>query len=254
MPRHHQVDHQERGQRCSSCLSAAGPEVAVRTSYPSRATRRERTERRVRSSSTSRMAGRTAGSIVRCRRPAHDGHDGRPQDDDEDRGEDAADHREEHLDRCLGRRLLGALAALDAQLLRLDLQHLGDRHAELLGLDDGADEVAHRLGVRPGYHVAQRLASRATHADLGERLPELVDQRALHLLDDLGQRGVEAEAGLDRDGQQVERVGQLQDHGHRARADPAAQPELGRHVADARRHDSTNRSRRRAPPRTSGRG
>ena len=51
------------------------------------------------------------------------------------------DHREEHLDRGLGRGLLGALAALDAQLLRLDLEHLGDRHAELLGLDDGADEV-----------------------------------------------------------------------------------------------------------------
>ena len=147
---------------------------------------------------------------------AHDRDDRRPEDDDEDRREDAADHREEHLHRGLGRGLLGALAALDPELVRLDLQDLGDRHAELLGLDDGADEVAHRLGVRAGRDVAQRVATGATHADLGQRLAELVDERPFHLLDDLGERGVEAEAGLDRDRQQVERVRQLEDHGHAA--------------------------------------
>ena len=89
---------------------------------------------------------------------------------------------------------------------------------------------------------------RATHPDLGQRLPELVDQRAFHLLDHLGQRRVEAEAGLDRDGQQVERVGQLQDHVHRARPNPAAQPELGTDEAERRRHPARTRSRARASP------
>ena len=46
-----------------------------------------------------------------------DQDDRRPEDDDEQRREDAADEREQHLDRRLGGHLLGALAALDAELL-----------------------------------------------------------------------------------------------------------------------------------------
>src|SRR5215210_6172731 len=65
----------------------------------------------------------------------------RAKDDDEQRREDAPDEREEHLDRRLRGHLLGSLPPLDAELIRLDLQHLADRHTELLGLEDRADEV-----------------------------------------------------------------------------------------------------------------
>ena len=41
--------------------------------------------------------------------------------------------------------------------------------------------------------------------------PELLDQRALHALAHLDDRGVEAEARLDGDRQQVEHVGHLRD-------------------------------------------
>ena len=128
---------------------------------------------------------------------------------------------------------LGALAALDPELLRLDLEHLRDRHAELLGLDDRADEVGERLDLGARDDVAQRLAPRLADADLGERPPELVDEWALHLLDELAQRGVEAEAGADGDRQQVEGVRDLQDDALLALLDAAAEPELRPDVADA---------------------
>ena len=127
-----------------------------------------------------------------------DEDDGRPEDDDEQRREDAPDEREQHLDRGLGGLLLGALAALDAELLRLDLEDLADRDTELLGLDDGADEVGEGRDLGARDDVPQRLAPGLADANLGQRPPELVGQRALELLDDLGQRGVEAEAGPDR--------------------------------------------------------
>src|SRR3712207_5452394 len=113
---------------------------------------------------------------------AYHRHHRRPKDNDEDGREDAPDHREQHLDRRLRRGLLGALTSLDAKLLRLDLEHLRDWNAELLGLDDGADEVAHRARVGARRHVSQGLTPDAAHPDLRKRLPELVDERALHLL------------------------------------------------------------------------
>ncbi|MEX0749524.1 MAG: hypothetical protein WD359_01840, partial [Dehalococcoidia bacterium] len=48
---------------------------------------------------------------------------------------------------------------------------------ELLGLDDGADEVAHRLGIGTIGNVAERLAARASHAHLGKGLAEQRDCR-----------------------------------------------------------------------------
>src|ERR1700690_1683306 len=85
--------------------------------------------------------------------------DRRAQDDDEQGREDAADEREQHLDRGLGGLLFGSRASLDAELLGLDLQNLGDRNAELLGLDDRADEVRQRLDVGSGNHVAEGVAA-----------------------------------------------------------------------------------------------
>ena len=157
-----------------------------------------------------------------------------PEDDDEQRREDAADEREQHLDRRLGRHLLGALAALDPELLGLDLEHLGDRHAELLGLDDRADEVGQRRDLGARDDVAQGLAAGLPDAHLGERPAELVGQRSLELLDHLAERGVKAETGADRDRQQVERV---RDH-EQDRVLPCphlpAQPELRDDVAEQR--------------------
>ena len=86
------------------------------------------------------------------------------------------------------------------------------------------------LGARDD--VAQRLAARLADPDLGQRPAELVRQRALELLDDLAERGVEAEAGADGDRQQVEGVRDLEQDHLLALLDPAAEPELGDGVAE----------------------
>ena len=135
----------------------------------------------------------------------------------------------------------GALAAASSarcrrsmrSWLRLDLEDLGDRHAKLLRLDDGTDEVADGLGVRAGRHVAKCLAAGAAHPDLGQGLAELVNQGPFHLLDHLGERRIEAQAGLHGDGKQVQGVRQLEDHLQGSGPDAPTEPELGAHVADA---------------------
>ena len=71
----------------------------------------------------------------------HDVHDGGAEQHDEQRRQDAEDQREDHLHRDLHRLLLGALTALEPHLLRLGAQHVGDRDAVRVGLDDGADEA-----------------------------------------------------------------------------------------------------------------
>jgi hypothetical protein len=154
------------------------------------------------------------------------------EDDDEQRREDAADEREQHLDRRLGGLLLGALATLDPELLGLDLEHLRDRDAELLRLDDRADEVGERLDLGPRDDVAQRVAPRLADPDLREGTPELVDQGALHLLDDLAERGVEAEAGANGDREEIEGVRDADQDLLLAGLDPPAEPELRPDVAD----------------------
>ena len=99
--------------------------------------------------------------------------------------------------------LIGALAAISSARWRRSMRSCSDwtwstlliGHAELLGLDDRADEVGQCRHVGAADDVAQRVAAGLADADLGQCAPELVGQRALRLLDDLGQRGVEAEAG-----------------------------------------------------------
>ncbi len=95
--------------------------------------------------------------------------------------------------------LIGALAAASSARCLRSMRSccdwtwstLRDRHAKLLGLDDGADEVGDRLRIGSLGHVAEGIAPGSSHADLGQRLPELVDERPLHLLDHLGQGRVE---------------------------------------------------------------
>ena len=126
--------------------------------------------------------------------------------------------------------LIGALAACSSARWRRSMRScsdwtwrtLRDRDAELLGLDDRADEVGQRHDLGPRDDVAQRVAARLADADLGQRPPELVRQRALQLLDDLAERGVEAETGADGDRQQVEGVRDHQQDGLLALLDPAA--------------------------------
>ena len=136
--------------------------------------------------------------------------------------------------------LIGALAAISSARWRRSMRScsdwtwrtLRDRHAELLGLDDRADEVRQRDDLGAGDDVAERVAARLADPDLGERPAELVDERALELLDDLAERRVEAEAGPDGDRQEVEGVRDLEQDRVLALLDPAAEPELGDRVAE----------------------
>ena len=89
-----------------------------------RSTLRTRSSRAARQRRRLDAAGRDRPSALAGLEVLDDQDDGRPEDDDEQRREDAADEREQHLDRRLGGLLLGALAALDAELLGLDLEHL----------------------------------------------------------------------------------------------------------------------------------
>ena len=57
--------------------------------------------------------------------------------------------------------------------------------------------------------LLERVVTRLADPHLAEGVRELLRERAIHVLGQLGNRAVEAESGLDRDGQQVERVGQL---------------------------------------------
>ena len=135
--------------------------------------------------------------------------EGRAEDHDEHRREDEDDRREEHLDRRLHRLLLGGGLALEPAVGRLDAQDLAERDAELVGLDDRAHERGDLGRVDAPGELLQRLRARLADAHLAERERELVDERALHVLGQLRDRAVEAEAGLDADREQVERVGKL---------------------------------------------
>src|SRR5437870_3315108 len=69
-----------------------------------------------------------------------DDDDGGAHQDDEQGREDAADHREEHLQRGLSGLFLGTLTATTPHLFRLDTEDLGDTNTELFGLNQRLDE------------------------------------------------------------------------------------------------------------------
>ena len=75
-------------------------------------------------------------------------------------------------------------------------------------------DEASRSSARSVRSPRARIASVAAEPDLHllEDPEELLGEGPLVSAGDLGQRGVEREAGLDLDGQQVERVGQLAPH------------------------------------------
>ena len=76
-----------------------------------------------------------------------------------------------------------------------------------------ADELRRVDAMR---QLLQRVLPRLADAHLAEREPELVDQRAVHVLDELRDRRVEAEARLDADGEQVECIRAARPAPHRA--------------------------------------
>ena len=86
--------------------------------------------------------------------------------------------------------------------------------------------------------VAERLAARLADANLGERPAELLGERTLELLDDLAERGVEAETGPDGDRQEVERVRDHEQDRVLALLDPPAEPELRDRVAEQQPDDA----------------
>src|SRR5438270_11061085 len=67
--------------------------------------------------------------------------DGRPEQDDPQHGEDAADHREDHSRRGLGSALLRSLTLAAPHLGGLHAQKSRDGHAHLVRLHDRLDQV-----------------------------------------------------------------------------------------------------------------
>src|ERR1700680_2530115 len=92
-----------------------------------------------------RVAVLRVRSVPACSKLVGDLDHRRAEEHDEQGWEDASDHREEHLEWGLLPQFLGALAALAADLLRLDAEHVGNSNAELLRLNDRLDEVAQLL-------------------------------------------------------------------------------------------------------------
>src|SRR2546430_13207868 len=133
--------------------------LVIRSASPSRSpARRRRPTPRVRKlSATSQPDARTVPR-VRLRTAwgraaldraagAESGERGRREDHDKERRKDPAHRRQHDEDRSPRGLLLGALAALGTERLRLDAQHLGHRDTELVRLDDRGDEALELLHV-----------------------------------------------------------------------------------------------------------
>src|SRR5712691_5505655 len=156
----------------------------------------------------------------------HRGERGGREDHDEERGENAADRREHDQDRRARRLLFGPLAAVGAHLLGLNAQHFRHRNTELIGLDDRRDQVLQLLDLDALVDATERLLTRLADALLGSRALQFLGERSLQLLRDFDDRGIESEAGLHGDREEVERVGQLVEDRAGAAAGPAAEIEV----------------------------
>ena len=135
--------------------------------------------------------------------------------DDEDAGEDEQDQGDHDLHGRLGRPLLGELPAPDPHGVGLDAQGRGDAGPEPLGLDQDGGQGAHV--VDPGADARGRaarpcagrpiwtwkLAMASSSQSSGQAAASSPATRRIG--------GVEAEAGLDADDHQVQRVGQAEE-------------------------------------------
>ena len=131
--------------------------------------------------------------------------------------------------------LIGALAAISSARWRRSMRSCSDWTWSTLLIETPSCsawmiapmKLVSGDDLGPRDDVAQRVAACLAHPDLGERAPELVGERADHLLDHLAERGVEAEPGPDADRQEVERIRDLEEDrllAGRARAGPARTP------------------------------
>ena len=89
-----------------------------------------------------------------------------------------------------------------------DAQDAGDRHTERVGLQHREDERAEVVDLGALVEGAQRVGAARAHAGLLQHAARLFRQRPGHRGRGALERLLETEAGLDRDHEQVERVGQ----------------------------------------------
>ena len=174
------------------------------------------------------------------------------------RREDQPDEREEDLDRRLLRPLLGGRPPALAHLHGEVAHDLADRDAERLALADRAHERAHAVACPTRSSMfASDLVGRQAHGLLLHRQAQLVAERAAEALGRDLHRAGEAEAGLDRDHEQVHELGQLVVDPLQAGARPA--PHEGQRAAiqpiaqhQRRQQDDQRAARARPSPRATG--
>src|SRR6266511_657125 len=122
----------------------------------------------------------------------HDLQHRRPDHDQEDRRQEQQDERYDQLHRYLPGLLVGVLTALEAHLLGLLAQHVGDRDAQVRGLDHGRAEAAQLADRGTGTHPADRVHPAHAHLHLGERAGDLPGERPGHPRRNQRQRSEEA--------------------------------------------------------------
>jgi hypothetical protein len=117
------------------------------------------------------------------------------------------------------RRLVRSVSAW----LRRALAMLG---TELLGLGHDGDEAADLVDAGAAGHVVERFGAGQAHLGLHGRDAQLFGEFGVdggHLVADALEGGIERETGLDRDDEQVERIGQaVADLGTALRSRPRA--------------------------------
>ena len=131
------------------------------------------------------------------------------QDHDEHRGEDEEDEREQHLDRRLLRHLLGRGLAALPHLVGHRSHDVTHRDAERLALDDRAGEERDASCVGALLQVHERLVDGQAHVLLLQRQPQLLPERPADPIGCGPHCLREAQAGLDRDDEEVDQLGQL---------------------------------------------
>src|ERR1039457_1519482 len=146
-----------------------------------------------------------------------DADDSRPEDNYEQRREQAEDQRKQDLDRHLLRLLLSPLPTPQPHLLRLLTQDRSDGDAQFARLDKRRHERPQLRDGGASDHRAQCMATGGADLHLLQRAGELRRQRTAGELRrqrtagvacDLAECRVEAEPGLHADGEHVQRVRQ----------------------------------------------
>ena len=130
-------------------------------------------------------------------------------------------------------------------MTRVDGLHAKDaaeRDSELVCLDDRPRERGDLGDARPLGELLQRVLAALADAHLVERERELLAERPFDLLGDLHDGGVEAEAGLDADGEQVECVREILAKPLLTRADLLVEDEVRSDEADSSERPSPARA------------